>query len=102
MSRSLLLAVLACALVATCTASKGHGVHHLTDASFAEKTGDGKASFGFSCMIAGICTEPGWPQQRCPALPIAWGLLPPPPPTCRLLRNPSPTSQPGPLLPLLD
>ena len=32
------------ALVGAVAASKGHGVHHLTDASFAEKTADGKAS----------------------------------------------------------
>ena len=32
------------AVVGAVAASKGHGVHHLTDASFAEKTGDGKAS----------------------------------------------------------
>jgi hypothetical protein len=31
------------AVVGAVAASKGHGVHHLTDASFAEKTGDGKA-----------------------------------------------------------
>ena len=37
--RILLLA----ALVGAALASKGHGVHHLTEADFEEKTGDGKA-----------------------------------------------------------
>lgn len=65
--RFLLLA----ALVGTCLASAGHGVKHLTDADFAEQTGDGKV------------------RLAAPIGPITW--VPP----ARLLRNRGPAAAPS-------
>ncbi|EFN50563.1 hypothetical protein CHLNCDRAFT_55742 [Chlorella variabilis] len=59
--RFLLLA----ALVGTCLASAGHGVKHLTDADFAEQTGDGKVYFiKFFAPWCGHCKRlaPTWDQ----------------------------------------
>lgn len=61
--RFLLLA----ALVGATLGSAGHGVHHLTESDFAEKTADGKASLRSLHRVIGPLSEAG---RFCWSLPV--------------------------------
>lgn len=62
--------VLLAALLGAALGSAGHNVHHLTDADFAEKVGDGKVSWGGPIMGRG-----GSPSEVVIAgLSRSWGL----------------------------